>query len=88
MIGVLVQNSALLGYTGLGTTWANEMNVMKHAPSAGLTLEEEQWVDSSNINWFSLLEKFIIRSITLVEDKVFRMYIIIKQHFDGGFRTN
>ena len=38
MIGVLGHDSALLGYTGTGTTWpANEMNfVMNHALGAGL----------------------------------------------------
>ena len=36
MIGVLGHDSALKGYTGLETTWANEMNfVMHHAPGAG-----------------------------------------------------
>ena len=36
MIDVLGHDSALLGYTRPGTTWANEMNfVMNHAPSAG-----------------------------------------------------
>ena len=37
MIGVLGHDSALYGYTGLGTTWANDMNfVMNHALGAGL----------------------------------------------------
>ena len=35
--GALGHNSALLGYTRLGTTWANEMKFyMNHAPDAGL----------------------------------------------------
>ena len=33
---VLGHNSALKGYTGLGTNWANEVNfIMNHAPGAG-----------------------------------------------------
>ena len=33
---VLGDDSALHGYTGPGTTWANEMNFgIKHAPGAG-----------------------------------------------------
>ena len=36
MNGVLDHDSALSGYTGPGTTWANEMNfVINHAPGAG-----------------------------------------------------
>ena len=36
MIGVLVHDSTLYGYTGPGTTWASEMNfVMNHAPGTG-----------------------------------------------------
>ena len=36
MVGVLGHNSALKGYTGPGTTWADEMNfVLNHAPGAG-----------------------------------------------------
>ena len=36
MIGVLGHDSALQGYTGPGTTWANEMNfVMNLTPGAG-----------------------------------------------------
>ena len=36
MIGVLGHDSALVGYTGSGTTWANEMYlVMNHALGAG-----------------------------------------------------
>ena len=36
MIGVLGHDSALKGYTGPGTTWANEMNfVMNLAPGTG-----------------------------------------------------
>ena len=35
MNGVLGHDSALLGYTGPGTTWVNEMNsAMNHAPGA------------------------------------------------------
>ena len=34
--GVSGHSSALYGYTGPGTTWANDTNfVMNHAPSAG-----------------------------------------------------
>ena len=41
MNGVFSHDSALQGYTGPGTTWANEMNLaMKHAPGAG-TKENE-----------------------------------------------
>ena len=37
MSGVLSHGSALKGYTGPGTTWANKMKlVMNHAPGAGL----------------------------------------------------
>ena len=37
MNGILGHNSALLGYTRLGTTWANDMKChMNHAPGAGL----------------------------------------------------
>ena len=37
MIGVLGHDSAMSGYTGLGTTWANETNfVVNLAPGAGL----------------------------------------------------
>ena len=33
---VLSHDSALQGYTGLGTTWAHEMNLgLNHAPDAG-----------------------------------------------------
>ena len=36
MIGVLGHDSALQGYTGPDTTWANDINsVMNHAPGAG-----------------------------------------------------
>ena len=36
--GVLGHDSALQGYTGLGTNWANGMNfVMNNAPSAGIS---------------------------------------------------
>ena len=36
MIGVLGHDSALQGYAGPETTWANKMNfVMNHAPGAG-----------------------------------------------------
>ena len=36
MNSVLDHDSALKGYTGPRTTWANEMNfVMTHAPGAG-----------------------------------------------------
>ena len=35
MDGVLDHDSALLDYTGPGTTWANEMNIINHAPGAG-----------------------------------------------------
>ena len=35
MIGVLGHDSALEGYTGPGPTWANEINLMNHAPGAG-----------------------------------------------------
>ena len=36
-IGVLGYDSAMEGYAGPGTTWANEMNfVMNHAPGARL----------------------------------------------------
>ena len=36
MNGVLGHDSALKGYTGPGTTWANEMNFMvNHASGAG-----------------------------------------------------
>ena len=36
MIVVIGHYSALQGYTGSGTTWAEEMNfVMNHAPDAG-----------------------------------------------------
>ena len=36
MIGVLCHDSALKGYTGPGTTWANKIHfVMNHAPGAG-----------------------------------------------------
>ena len=36
MIGILGRDSALYGYTGPETTWANEMKfVMNHAPGAG-----------------------------------------------------
>ena len=36
MHDVLGRDSALQGYTGLGTTWTNEMNlVMNDAPGAG-----------------------------------------------------
>ena len=36
MNGVSGQNSALLGYTGPRTTWANDFNFgMNHAPGAG-----------------------------------------------------
>ena len=35
MNGASGQNSAMQGYTGAGTTWANEMNFGRnHAPSA------------------------------------------------------
>ena len=38
MNGGLGSNFALLGCTGPGTTWTNEMNFgMKHAPGAGST---------------------------------------------------
>ena len=34
--GILGHESTLYGYTGHGTTWANEMNfVLNHAPGAG-----------------------------------------------------
>ena len=37
MNGVVGHDSALEGYTRLGTTWAHEMNfVLSHAPGAGL----------------------------------------------------
>ena len=37
MNGILGYNSTLKGYTGLGTTRANEMNfIMNHAPGTGL----------------------------------------------------
>ena len=37
MNAVLGHKSTLFGYTGPGTTWANEMNfVLNHAPGAGL----------------------------------------------------
>ena len=40
MNGVLGHDSALSGYTGPGTTWANEMNFgMEHAPGAGSLLD-------------------------------------------------
>ena len=36
MNGVLGRDSALQGYTGLETTWANKMNIgMNHAPGEG-----------------------------------------------------
>ena len=36
MNGVLSHDSAMYGYTGPRTTWANEMNfVLKYAPGAG-----------------------------------------------------
>ena len=36
MVGVLVHDSVLQGYTSPGTTWANDMNfIMNHAPGAG-----------------------------------------------------
>ena len=36
MISDLGHDSALSGYTGPGTKWANEMNfIMNHAPGAG-----------------------------------------------------
>ena len=36
MIGVLDHDSALYGYTGLGTPWASEMNYgMNYDPSVG-----------------------------------------------------
>ena len=36
MNGVLGHNSAPYGYTGQGTTWANEMNfVINHVPVTG-----------------------------------------------------
>ena len=36
LLVLLGHDSALLGYAGPGTTWANEMNfVMNHAPGAG-----------------------------------------------------
>ena len=36
MIGVLGHDSALVKYTGLGTTWGNEMkSAMNHDPGAG-----------------------------------------------------
>ena len=36
MNGVLSHNSVLKGYTGPGTTWANDMNfIMNYAPGAG-----------------------------------------------------
>ena len=40
MIGVLNHDSTLQGYTGPGTTWANEMKfVMNHAESKGLWMQ-------------------------------------------------
>ena len=36
MTGILGHDSAILGYTGPGTTWANDMNiVMNHDPGIG-----------------------------------------------------
>ena len=36
MIAVLGHDTALQGYTGQGTTWANEINYdMNHTPGAG-----------------------------------------------------
>ena len=42
MNGVLSHKSALLGYTGLSTTWANEMNfLMNHAPGYSRLVTDE-----------------------------------------------
>ena len=50
MIGVLGHDSALLGYTGPETTWANEMIfVMNHAPGAGSISNKESFVNQNQI---------------------------------------
>ena len=44
MSGALFHFSQLLGYTGLGIIWANEMDcVMSHAPGAGSIARPVVW---------------------------------------------
>ena len=73
MNGVLGHNSALYGYTGPETTWANGMNfLMKHAPGAGLLARP---VDL--LRYTSVVQYWMFACCTMTRSKLFHRIVAV-----------